>query len=114
MERDHEGSSTHSHVEVEQPEKIQIWYLKALKSSTSLIRVTRISELGTSLAVTNNVPSSLILVTLMMEAICSSETSALTTATWHNIPEDSILHRTFVFMVVINLQISSICGHRCN
>jgi hypothetical protein len=27
------------------------------------------------------------LVTLMIEAICSSETLVLTKATWHNIPE---------------------------
>jgi hypothetical protein len=29
---------------------------------------------------------------LMMEALCSSETPVLTTATQRNIPEDSILH----------------------
>jgi hypothetical protein len=42
------------------------------------------------LVTANVVPSSTILVTLMMDAIHSSETLVLTRATWRSIPEDSI------------------------
>jgi hypothetical protein len=69
------------------------------------IRATRKGELGTTLALTSNrrtlhwllvtanvVPSSQILVTLMMEALRSSKSSVLRTATWRHIPEDGILH----------------------
>jgi hypothetical protein len=77
----------------------------------SIIRVKRIGELGTTLAVTiygsalrrmfpvfrllvtaSVVPSSPILVTLMMDAPRSSETSVLTRTTRRKIPEDCILH----------------------
>jgi hypothetical protein len=65
--------------------------------SASFIRVTRIVELGTTLAETSNrhtlvaasvVPSSQIIVTLMKEALSSSENSVLTRAT----QKDIILH----------------------
>jgi hypothetical protein len=74
--------------------------------SASIIRMTKIDELRTTLPVNinfvflrrmhrlivtaNDAPSSLILVTLMMKALSSSETSVLTRGKRRNIPEDGI------------------------
>jgi hypothetical protein len=57
----------------------------------SYIRIT----LHASVASYGYAPTSPILVTLIMEALSSSETSADIKATRRNVPEDAILHGTF-------------------
>jgi hypothetical protein len=55
------------------------------------------------LVTVNVVPSSQILVTLIMEELSSSETSVLTRVTWHNIPEDDILKVSSSYLTRIEL-----------
>jgi hypothetical protein len=85
--------------------------------SASIVRVTRILELGTTLVLISNfvflrrarqllvtpnvVPSSPILVTLMKEALSSFETSVLTRGTWRNIPEDTILQLAWYYSMKV-------------
>jgi hypothetical protein len=59
--------------------------------SASIIRVTRIGELATKLAVQPVQAAKKYLFTLLMEALCFSETSVLARATSRNILEDGIL-----------------------
>jgi hypothetical protein len=67
-----------------------------MPSSGMLRRVAPIrtdySEGCSALVTANNVPNSPIFVTLIMEAIRSTETSVLTGSTRRSIPDDGILH----------------------
>jgi hypothetical protein len=88
-----------------------------------LIRVRWISDLGIALAITSNcqfsssqllvatnVPSLVILVSLMMEMIYSSETSVVTRATRHNIKKTACFTSCLLHKVILNYK----TVHTCN
>jgi hypothetical protein len=68
----------------------RIAYITKVRTISELLTLAVTSALQL-LVTANFIPISLILLTLIMEAIRSTETSIPTRTTWYHIPEDDIL-----------------------
>jgi hypothetical protein len=73
--------------------------------SEQLLRTVR------RLLVTANVPSSPILVTLIMEVLSSSKSSILTRITWHNIPQDRFFTTDNTHISLLVCRLTNFCLH---
>jgi hypothetical protein len=83
---------------------IEIGEIKTLAVNNILIDFLRL------LVIANAVLISQILVTLMMKAIRSSETSVLTRPSRRNIPEDDVLHLSCLVASVLDLMAMRLTG----